>query len=107
MNMQAACCPSACAEDLHAPAGDSLMRQQFVSLACLLKKVSTSGFSGRWDLTNYTHQGEYFHKWGPDRKVEVSKQFVGDFTLKNGAQVIIRCRFIPNCLLSSFYISLC
>ena len=67
------------------------MRQQFASLACLLKKVSINGFSGKWDETNYTFQGEYFHKWGSERKIEVSKQFVGDFTLKNGAQIIIRC----------------
>ena len=67
------------------------MRQQFASLACLLKKVSTRGFSGKWDETNYTIQGEYSHKWGNDRKVQVSKQFIGDFTLKNGAQIIIRC----------------
>ena len=78
-------------DGLHACAGDSLMRQQFASLACLLKKVSTRGFSGKWDETNYTIQGEYSHKWGNDRKVQVSKQFIGDFTLKNGAQIIIRC----------------
>lgn len=65
------------------------MRQQFASLACLLKKVSRRGFSAKWDESNYTFQGEYMHKWG-DRTVPVSKQFIGDFELKNGAQVIIR-----------------
>ena len=79
------------------------MRQQFASLACLLKKVSTRGFSGKWDETNYTFQGEYFHKWGSERKIEVSKQFIGDFTLKNGAQIIIRCMMllIGSCLLGT------
>ena len=70
-------------------AGDSLMRQQFASLACLLKKVSRRGFSAKWDESNYTFQGEYMHKWG-DGTIPVSKQFIGDFELKNGAQVIIR-----------------
>ena len=71
------------------------MRQQFASLACLLKKVSVKGFSGKWDETNYTFQGDYTHQWGKD-KIPVSKQFVGDFELKNGAQVIIRCYLLPN-----------
>ena len=65
------------------------MRQQFASLACLLKKVSRRGFSAKWDESNYTFQGVYMHKWG-DRSLPVSKQFIGDFELKNGAQVIIR-----------------
>ena len=87
-------------ENHHACAGDSLMRQQFASLACLLKKVSNKGFSGKWDETNYTVQGTYYHKWGNDRKVQVSKQFIGDFTLKNGAQIIIRCCTPPVTCLS-------
>lgn len=66
------------------------MRQQFASLACLLKKVSRRGYSSRWDISNITYQGEYLHKWGQDT-MPVSKQFIGDFELKNGAQVIIRC----------------
>ena len=65
------------------------MRQQFNSLACLLKKVSRRGYAAKWDESNYTFQGEYMHKWG-DREIPVSKQFLGDFELMNGAQVIIR-----------------
>ena len=65
------------------------MRQQFNSLACLLKKVSRRGYAAKWDESNYTFQGEYTHKWG-EREISVSKQFLGDFELMNGAQVIIR-----------------
>ncbi len=62
------------------------MRQQFASLACLLKGVSASGKSARWDLSDIKLQGDYLHAWG-DRTTSVSKQFVGEFTLNNGAQV--------------------
>ncbi|CAL8469668.1 g9209 [Coccomyxa elongata] len=69
--------------------GDSLMRQQFASLACLLKGVSASGKSARWDLSDIKLQGDYVHAWG-NAQTSVAKQFVGEFTLNNGAQVIIR-----------------
>ena len=82
----------ACREDgpkeiaLFCCAGDSLMRQQFASLACLLKGVSASGKSARWDLSDIKLQGDYQHRWG-DHSTSVAKQFVGEFTLNNGAQV--------------------
>lgn len=62
------------------------MRQQFASLACLLKGVSASGKSARWDLSDIKLQGDYVHAWG-ERTSSVAKQFVGEFTLNNGAQV--------------------
>lgn len=62
------------------------MRQQFASLACLLKGVSASGKSARWDLSDIKLQGEYLHAWGGSQ-TPVSKQFVGEFKLNNGAQV--------------------
>ena len=65
------------------------MRQQFASLACLLKPVSKSGKSARWDLSDIKYQGDYFQPWGK-AETPTSKQFVGEFELNNGAKIIIR-----------------
>lgn len=62
------------------------MRQQYASLACLLKGVSKSGKGARWDLSDIKYQGDYTHAWGQG-STSVYKGFVGEFTLNNGAQV--------------------
>ena len=65
------------------------MRQQFASLACLLKLVSKAGKSARWDLSDIKYQGEYTQPWGQG-ETTTSKQFVGDIELNNGAKIVIR-----------------
>jgi hypothetical protein len=62
------------------------MRQQWASLACLLKSVSRNGSSARWDLSDIKYQGDYPQPWGSGTMM-TSKQFIGDVELNNGAQV--------------------
>ena len=71
------------------PTGDSLMRQNFASLACLLAKVMHRGHATYWEDSDVKHQGVYPKKWG-DSEVTTLKQFVGDVELLSGGQVVLR-----------------
>ena len=69
--------------------GDSLMRQHFSSLACLLDKVIHKGHATYWDESDIKHKGDYKKPWGKE-EVLTLKQFLGNLELHSGGQVILR-----------------
>ena len=66
--------------------GDSLMRLHFYSLACLARSQIRSGNATTWARSNITWQGNYTQRWTPGDATNVTKQFVGGFTMASGGQ---------------------
>ncbi|KAK9907951.1 hypothetical protein WJX75_000456 [Coccomyxa subellipsoidea] len=71
--------------------GDSLMRQQWLSLACLLNDVTVSGEHHLWDEEKYPVAMEHdYIARGIPGDFRIPRQYIGRFDLKSGAQVFLR-----------------
>ena len=64
--------------------GDSLMRLNFYSLACLARSQIREGNATSWAHSNITWQGNYTQRWMPGDNTNVTKQFVGYFHMASG-----------------------
>ncbi|CAL8469667.1 g9208 [Coccomyxa elongata] len=70
--------------------GDSLTRQMYSSLSCLVAPVTVSGTAMDWDESPTAVRGEYKgREWPEDRYI--LKQYWADVRLKNGGQIMVRC----------------